>query len=71
VLENEGIQRRNQQRVTRERQAQQRRAAKPVRSYRVDQGQQTFQDRSAPGIGTGPVGPLFILLAWWAKRRKE
>ncbi len=71
VLENESIQRRNQQRVTREREAQARRASQPVKNYRVDRGQQTFQKRSAPGIGTGPVGPLFILLAWWARRRKK
>ncbi len=70
-LEHEGIQRRNHERVHRERAAQQQRAAQPARSYRVDNGS-TFNHQSSPGIGTGPVGPLFIgFIAWLNKRRSR
>jgi Ca-activated chloride channel family protein len=72
LLEGEGLQRRNLQRVQTERTAQQQRAAAPVKSYRADNGS-TFQNRSAPGLGlgTGPVGPLFLILAGWLNRRKR
>jgi Ca-activated chloride channel family protein len=72
VLEGEGIQRRNADRVKRERDAQQKRAAAPVRSHRVDNGS-TFQHRSSPGlgIGSGPVGPLFLVLTSLMARRKR
>jgi Ca-activated chloride channel family protein len=81
-MENSGIQPRNAQRVQRERQAQQARRQQPVRSYDVgtsstdqdnasakDQGM--FRNRHAPGFGggTGPVGPLFIALLVWARRK--
>jgi Ca-activated chloride channel family protein len=68
-LENEGLQRNNLQRVQRERTAQQQRAAAPAQNCRIDNGS-TFQNRRAPGIGTGPVGPLFIGLIAWLNRRK-
>lgn len=71
VLENEGISRRNADRVQRERQAQAIRETAPPANYRVDKGS-TFQGLSAPGIGTGPVGPLFLLVTSamaWQKRR--
>ncbi|HNX53637.1 MAG TPA: VIT domain-containing protein [Pontiellaceae bacterium] len=70
AIENEGISRRNLQRVQTERSAQQQRAAAPVQNYRADNGN-TFQNRLAPGIGTGPVGPLFIGLIAWLNRRKK
>lgn len=70
ALENEGLQRRNLQRVQIERAAQQQRAAAPVQNYRTDNGS-TFNNRFAPGIGTGPVGPLFIGLIAWLNRRKK
>lgn len=70
AAEGEGLQRRNAQRVQVERAAQQQRAAAPVKSYRTDGGS-TFQNRSAPSLGTGPVGPLFLLLAGWLSRRKQ
>ena len=70
ALENEGLQRRNLQRVQRERTAQAQRAAAPVQNYRTDNGN-TFQNRRAPGLGTGPVGPLFIGLMAWLKRLKK
>ena len=70
-----GIERRNLQRVNREREAQQRREAAPVVSYRVDQGSGpdgggACGHRAAPGIGTGPVGPLFVMAAAWLARRR-
>lgn len=72
TLEGEGLQRRNLQRVQAERAAQQQRAAAPVKSYRADNGS-TFQNRSAPSLnlGSGPVGPLFLILAGWLSRRKR
>ena len=70
-----GIERRNHQRVTRERDAQQRREAAPVATYRVDQGSGpdgggAFGRRAAPGVGTGPVGPLFVVAAALLARRR-
>jgi Ca-activated chloride channel family protein len=69
-LENEGIQRNNYDRVQRERAAQQQRANQPTRNHRVDQGG-TFNNRRSHGIGTGPVGPLFIALATWLNRKRK
>lgn len=69
-LEGAGIQRRNYDRVQRERAAQQQRASRPVRNHRVDNGG-TFNNQRAPGIGTGPVGPLFIGVIAWLNRRKK
>ncbi|NQU40288.1 MAG: VWA domain-containing protein [Lentisphaerae bacterium] len=72
VFEDKQITRRNAQRVEHERQAQVNRAAAPAPppSRRVDNGT-TFGDRSAPGLGSGPVGPLFCLVAAWARRRSR
>lgn len=68
-----GIDRLNRDRVARERQAQQQRNTQPVKNYRVDQNQDTFDNRSAPGFGggSGPVGPLFIGLSMWLAGRKK
>ncbi|ORJ58698.1 VIT domain-containing protein [Geothermobacter hydrogeniphilus] len=75
VLESNGIEKRNADRVQRERRAQQQKATRPAKSYRVDnQGQGAFGGRSAPGLGlgSGPVGPLGVaLLAWLRRRRKQ
>lgn len=73
ALENEGIQRRNAGRVQRERMAQSNRASAPVKNYRVDNSSDKggmFRGLNAPGVGTGPVGPLFIAVAYWLRRRK-
>lgn len=79
-MEGLGMQRRNANRVTRERSAQNRRATQPVRSYRVDRpanssgnGTPGNSNISGPsrGIGSGPVGPLFIGLALLLKRRRK
>jgi Ca-activated chloride channel family protein len=103
-MENAGIQRRNADRVQRERQAQTSRQRQPVKNYRADntpqnQSQTTtvttseepsnaksearpqpsssssnqgmFKGRRSPGFGggTGPVGPLFMTLLFWARKR--
>ncbi len=70
ALENAGIQRRNCERVQRERAARQQRSVQPTRSYSVSNGN-TFNNRRSPGIGTGPVGPLFIGIVAWLNRRKK
>jgi len=73
-MEGEQIERRNAQRVDRERQAQQTRNAAPVKNYRVDESAGNggaFGGASAPRVGSGPVGPLFVALAWWLNRRKS
>ncbi|MBW8015557.1 MAG: VWA domain-containing protein [Planctomycetes bacterium] len=74
------IERKNRDRVTNERKAQQQRQSQPVKSYRVDNSKRnqdanknTFKKRRSPGFGTGsgPVGPLFIGLVIWLKKRKK
>jgi Ca-activated chloride channel family protein len=73
-MEGEQIQRKNAPRVDRERQAQQTRDAAPVKSYRADSATGNggmFGGASAPRIGSGPVGPLFVVGAWWLNRRKR
>lgn len=79
TMEEAGIQRRNADRVNRERNAQQQRQTAAVKSYRVDQNKQNpsgntgaFDGRRSPGIGhgSGPVGPLFVLAAALLGRKK-
>lgn len=82
AFENEGIQRRNADRTAREETARVHRQAQPVTPRRIDTAQ-TFNNRPSPGLthvggggsGSGPVGPLFLLVAAWMKslraRRKE
>lgn len=79
-MEEAGIQRRNANRVNRERTAQQQRQNQPVKNYRVDQNKQNssgnngaFDGRKSPGFGSGsgPVGPLFVGLAAWLGRKKR
>jgi len=69
-LENAGIQRSNYNRVQRERTAQAQRVVASTQNYRVDKGK-IFKNLRAPGIGTGPVGPLFLGLMAWINRRKK
>ena len=75
-----GIDRKNERRVQNERQAQQQRQSQPVKNYRVDQNKTNpsgkngaFDGKRSPGIGggSGPVGPGFIALAVWLKRRRR
>ncbi len=73
-MENQGIQRRNAQRVSRERQAQQVRASQPVRNHTTSQkkGGSMFNNAPAPSIaGSGPVGFLLLGLAAWLRKRKR
>ena len=77
-MEEAGIQRHNADRVNCERTAQQQRHNQPAKNYRVDQNKQNpsgnngaFNGRRSPGIGGGPVGPLFVGLALWLSRRKK
>lgn len=82
VFEKEGIQRDNARRVEAERQAQAARATAPATNYRVDNSPAAgnsaggmFNGLRMPSIGgggSGPVGPLFLLLAgimrWFGRR---
>ena len=63
-MEGLGLQRRNADRVQRERAAQQQRRTALVKSYRVDNNENggTFNGAKSPGVGSGPVGPWFIAL---------
>ena len=75
-MESMGIQRHNAQRVAKERAAQQQRQQAPVKNYRVDNNQKspTFKGNSSPGIGSGPVGPWFLVVllgCGWLVRRKQ
>jgi len=71
------IERKNNERVQNERQAQQQRASQPVKNYRVDKPGDSHNGGTfsgpAPsfGRGSGPVGPLFVLAAWYLKRKKR
>jgi Ca-activated chloride channel family protein len=74
VFENEGIDRRNATRVERERRAQAARSTVPVKRNRVDNDKNggMFKGSRSPGVGSGPVGPLFVgLAAWLGWRRKR
>ncbi len=75
VMEGRGIQRRNADRVQRERAAQQQRTSQPAKSYRVDktasQPEGSFGGNSSPGIGSGPVGLLALPFIAWLNRRKK
>lgn len=67
-----GIQKTNSARVQRERTAQAQRLKTEKRSYRVDNHNEgMFKGSRSHGIGSGPVGPLFVGLAYWLRRRKN
>lgn len=81
-MENSGIQRTNAERVNRERRAQTARSKTAAGNHRVDQsasggmfdtpntsGSQKSAYRRSPGIGSGPVGPLFLALVLWLRRK--
>ncbi len=71
-MEGLGIDRKNARRVEKERRARAERDAQPVKSYRADRKEDSsgmFGDSRSPGIGTGPVGPLFVGLAYLLRRR--
>jgi len=73
-MENKGFQRRNAQRVQRERQAQKVRAQQPVRNYQTSKnsGGSMWKGKKAPSVGgSGPVGFLLIGLAAWLRKRNR
>ena len=79
-MEQMGLQKGNAQRVMRERTAQARRAPLPAKNYRVDSpstasgddtsGSKTFHS-PLKGIGSGPVGPFFVLFAFMVRRFRK
>jgi Ca-activated chloride channel family protein len=72
-LEGLGIRGRNKERVERERKAQQQRAKSPVKNYRADNRKNSkgmFNGATSPNIGSGPIGPLGLLFAFWMRRRQ-
>ncbi|MBW2658696.1 MAG: VWA domain-containing protein, partial [Deltaproteobacteria bacterium] len=74
-MEGLGIQRSNTDRVNKERKAQQQRKNSPQKSYRVDNTKSggMFKGASSPGVGSGPVGPWFLVVllgCCWLVRRK-
>ena len=76
-MESMGLDRRNARRISKERRAQKKKAAQPVKNNRQDTGgnnkssKPVFREFSAPNIGTGPVGPLFVVFAFWLNRRRR
>lgn len=75
-MENLGINRSNQSRAQKERKAQQQKANQAPAKHRIDNNKNggMFKNAPSPGIGSGPVGPLFILLlagCRWIGRRKN
>lgn len=73
-MENMGLKRKNASRVQKERAAQKLRANTPVKNYNVaqqDSNHSMFGNQSAPGVGTGAIGPLFIGLLAMLRRRSH
>ncbi len=70
-MENQGLTRKNATRVQKERSAQSKRAQAPVNNYRTatKDGSGMFGHQTSPGIGTGAVGPLFIGLVCFIRRK--
>jgi Ca-activated chloride channel family protein len=83
VTDAEDIGRANAERVQRERAAQQARLVAPVQNSRADRAEdnRAFGNQPAPtirrssggggGFGSGPVGPLMLVLIAWLARRKR
>ncbi|MBU1171440.1 MAG: VIT and VWA domain-containing protein [Proteobacteria bacterium] len=72
-MEGLGINRKNADRVQRERDAQTKKASQPARNHRVDNTsspQGMFKGSRSHSVGSGPVGPLFLLVAYWVRRKK-
>lgn len=75
-MENLNIQRNNAKRVHKEKSAQQQRQSTPVKNYRVDNNPNggMFKGTRSPGVGSGPVGPWFIIVlagcGWLMRRRR-
>ena len=81
IMEELGIERKNAKRIHKERQVQEARNNAPIKQYRVDtpntsplsdgSDNSMFKGHRSPGIGSGPVGPLFVGIAYWMSRRKK
>lgn len=71
-MEAMGMKRLNADRVNRERAAQTEKEKQPATNYRTDNrssGSGMFNGASAHSVGSGPVGPLFLILAYFIRRR--
>ncbi|MFI4910371.1 MAG: VIT domain-containing protein [Sedimentisphaeraceae bacterium JB056] len=67
-----GLQKKNADRVKRERKAQENKNSQPAKNYRQDTSNGgAFNGKRSPGIGVGPVGPLFVMLSVWLKRKRN
>lgn len=64
-MEGLGIQRKNADRTIRERAAQQQKQTAPVKNYRADNSSDggMFKGANSSNVGSGPVGPWFLLVA--------
>lgn len=70
-MEHYGIDRNNADRVYRERKAQAEKANKPATNYRTDNRSSSsgmFNGSRSHSVGSGPVGPLFVLVALMIRR---
>ena len=69
--ESMGLSNDNADRVARERVAAKDRDSRAPSSTRADKGSDggMFKGVSAPSVGSGPVGPFFLMMAWFLKRR--
>ncbi len=77
-MEGLGIDHKNANRVNDERKAQQCKQSRPATNYRVDNSSGdggAFNGKKSPGIGTGTgagaVGPAFLMLVMWLKRKRK
>jgi len=76
-MENMGIDSKNAHRVKKERKAQAKRSSHTTKNYRVDNHSGSdsssntgmFNGHTSHNIGTGAVGPLFVTLVWWLRRK--
>jgi Ca-activated chloride channel homolog len=70
------MERRNRDRIAKERSAQQQRQQQPVKNYRVDKDPEKsmFKGNRSPGVGVGPAGPVMLLViggGLFLTRRRE
>lgn len=70
------IERRNRDRIVKERAAQHQRVQQPVRNHRVDSSPDNamFKGNRSPGIGVGPAGPVMLIViggGLFLARRRE
>lgn len=73
-MEGLGIDRNNTDRVQREREAQAKKENQPAQNYRADNRSSSggmFNGSSSHSVGSGPVGPLFLMAAFWIRRKKS